>query len=64
MIGDVGGEQPIVRAVLEEVPQRHRSMREAVHEDGLQETLRIVDAITDGRNAAIKGNWNKGHVIT
>lgn len=36
MVGDVCGEQPIIGAVLEQVPQRHGGMRKAVHEDGLQ----------------------------
>jgi len=52
VVGDVGGESPVVGAVLEEVPQRHGGMREAMDEDGLQQTLHIVDRVAAGGNAA------------
>lgn len=51
VVGDISCEEPIVRAVLEEVPQWHRSMREPVHKNGLQESLQVMDRVTDRRNA-------------
>ena len=42
VVGDVAGEAPVVAAVLEQVHDRHRSVGEPVHEDGLQQPLGIV----------------------
>lgn len=51
MVCNVGGEEPVVGTVLEEVPQWHRSMREAMHENCLQQSLDVVDGVANGSNA-------------
>lgn len=43
VVGDVGGEEPVVGAVLEQVPQGHCRMRESMHEDGLEQTFHVVN---------------------
>ena len=42
VVGDVGGESPVVAAVLEQVHDGHRGVAEPVDEHGLQESLRVV----------------------
>lgn len=54
VIGHVGGEAPIVAAILEEIAQWHRIVRKAMHKDGLQQTLHIVNRVATGSNAEIK----------
>lgn len=51
MVCNVGGKEPIVGTVLEEVPQWHRSMREAMHENCLQQSLDVVDGVANGSDA-------------
>lgn len=36
MVSHVHGEQPVIRAILEEIPQRHRGMTEAMNEQCLE----------------------------
>ena len=43
VVGDVGGEAPVVGRVLEDVHDRHRRVGEAVHEDRLQEPFGVVE---------------------
>lgn len=43
VVGDVGGEEPVVGAVLEQVPQGHCRMRESMHEDGLEQSFHVVN---------------------
>lgn len=54
VVGHICRESPVVCAVLEEIPQRHGGVREAVHENRLQQTLHIVDRIAAGGNAGAK----------
>lgn len=54
VIGHVGSEAPIVAAILEQIAQWHRIVREAMHKDGLQQTLHIVNRIATGGNAKKK----------
>ena len=42
VVGDVGGEAPVVAAVLEQVHDGHRGVAEPVDEHGLQKSLRVV----------------------
>lgn len=43
VVGDVSGEAPVVAAVLEEVPKRHRGVTEPVDKDSLEEPLGVVE---------------------
>lgn len=43
MIGDVCSKAPVVNAVLEEVCQRHRCVREAMDEDGFEKSLGVMN---------------------
>lgn len=52
MVSHVRGEGPVVRAVFEQVTQRHGGVREPVHEQRLQDTLGVVAGPADGGNAA------------
>lgn len=54
VIGHVGSEAPIVAAILEQIAQWHRIVREAMHKDGLQQTLHIVNRIATGGNTEKK----------
>lgn len=51
MVSDVSSKSPVVNTVLEEVSQWHRCMREAVDEDGLEESLSVMDGPASGGNA-------------
>lgn len=51
VISDVGGEAPVVDAVLEQIHQRHGRVRESVNEDGLEKSLRVVNGPTSRSNA-------------
>lgn len=51
MISNVAGESPVVNAVFEQVSQWHRGVREAMDEDGLQKSLRIMDGPASGGDA-------------
>ena len=48
VVGDEGGESPVVDGVLEDVHDGHGGVGEAVDEDGLQEALRVVGDPADG----------------
>ena len=40
MVGAISSEAPVVAAVLEQIPHRHRGVGEPVHEHRLQQALR------------------------
>lgn len=42
MVSHVQSEQPVVRAVLEQIPHGHGSVRESVDKQGLEDALSIV----------------------
>jgi len=46
VVGEVGGEQPVVGAVLEQVEDRHGVVGEAVHKDGFEEAFQVVEGVT------------------
>jgi hypothetical protein len=50
VVGDVRSKKPVVRAVLEQVHHGHGGVREAVHKDGLEDSLSVVHAPTNGSN--------------
>ena len=52
VVGDVGGEAPVVDGVLEEVEDGHGRVGEAVNEDRLQKPLRVVEGPAGQRNPA------------
>ena len=54
VVGDVGGESPVVGRVLEEVGDGHGRVGEPVDEDRLQQTLCIVEGPTAERDSAKK----------
>lgn len=57
----VTGKCPVVRAVLEEVPKRHGSMRESMNEQRLQQALRIVSNPAEGSDAKKKVSIKDGY---
>lgn len=62
VVRDVGGEEPVIRAVLEEVPQGHRCVREAVHENRLQQPLHVVDRVTCCSDAGKEGKKEENKI--
>jgi hypothetical protein len=50
VVSNVGSKEPVVRAVLEQVHYGHGRVREAVHKDGLEDSLGVVNAPTNGSN--------------
>lgn len=46
VIGDVGGEAPIVDAVLEQIANWHGRVRESMNENRLEQSLGVVDCVT------------------
>lgn len=64
VIGHVGSEAPIVAAILEQIAQWHRIVREAMHKDRLQQTLHIVNRIATGGNAKKDTKQNEKIIIS
>lgn len=56
VVSNIGGEAPVVNAVLEQVTEGHGRVREAMHVNGLQQPLGIVETPTTSRNAAKNKN--------
>jgi hypothetical protein len=54
VVGDVGGESPVVGRVLEEVGDGHGRVGEPMDEDRLQQTLGVVEGPTAERDSAKK----------
>lgn len=54
MIRDISGEAPVVDAVLEQITQRHCSVREAMNEDGLEQSFGVVNAPASSGDTKIK----------
>lgn len=53
IVADVEGEAPVVAAILEQIHDRHRGVREAMHEHRLQQTLHVVNRPANGRNPSV-----------
>ena len=54
VVRHVRGECPVVRAVFEQIAQRHGCVREPVHEQRLQDTLGVVAGPAEGGNPGKK----------
>ena len=54
VVGDEGGESPVVDRVLEDVHDGHGGVREAMHEDSLEEALRVVRDPAGGTEPRIR----------
>ena len=54
VVGDEGGESPVVDRVLEDVHDGHGGVGEAVNEHRLQEALRIVRDPADGTEPRVR----------
>ncbi len=48
IIGHVGCKAPIITGILKQIENRHCGIRKSVHEDGLQQTLRVVERPAGG----------------
>lgn len=51
VISDISSESPVVRAVLEQIAQRHCGVREAMNEDRFQKSFGVMDRVACGGDA-------------
>lgn len=51
MVSDISGKSPVVTTVLEQVGQWHCCVREAMNEDGFEQTLCIVNCVASSGDA-------------
>jgi len=59
----VEGEEPVVRAVLEEVEDRHRAVGEAVHKQGFKDSFCVVKGVAYGGDVCAGGIRLEGRSI-
>lgn len=67
VIRNVGGEEPVVGTVLEQVPHWHRRVRESVHEDRLQQPFDVVHRVascSDAGGGKVQRNKRKLNINT